>query len=270
MVGREEQFVNDVWGYYERHGRLRLPWRKTKNPYRILVSEIMLQQTQVERVIPKYTAFLKQFPTLAVLAHAPLGDVLRAWQGLGYNRRAKMLHQCAITIVEEYGGVFPRTHGGLMKLSGVGHYTAGAVMAFAFNEPVAIIETNIRSAVIHHFFNDDTDVTDTEIMQYVAGTLDKENVREWYYALMDYGACIKREHGNPNSRSKHYTKQSAFSGSDRQIRGAILRVLSETSMTRKLFHNRLPFDVVRIDAQLEKLIEENLIQKKGKSYTLPL
>ena len=269
VTKKEQQFVETVWEYYRRHGRLRLPWRRTKNPYRIFVSEIMLQQTQVERVLPKYTAFLKTFPTLTSLASASLGDVLRAWQGLGYNRRAKMLHTCAQTVVHTYGGKFPCTQSELMKLPGIGHYTAGAVMAFAFGESVSIIETNIRTVYIHHFFHDDTDVLDADIQKIIERTLDTTNPREWYYALMDYGAFLKKKIGNQNARSKHYTKQSTFKNSDRQIRGAILRLLSERTYTRKKMHETLPFEIDRIDAQSERLVEEGMIVYMRKKYTLP-
>lgn len=269
MTKKEEKFVKEVWTYYERHGRHSLPWRKTKNAYHILVSEIMLQQTQVDRVLPKYTAFLKRFPSLATLASASLGDVLREWQGLGYNRRAKMLHMCARAVVREYNGRLPRTHDELMKLPGIGHYTAGAVMAFAFHESIPIIETNIRTVYIHHFFQDDTDVHDTDIQKFVVRTLNTENPREWYYALMDYGVFLKKTIGNQNSRSKHYTKQSTFKNSDRQIRGAILRLLSEGAYTRTKMHKALPFEIDRIDAQCEKLLTEGLIVLEQKQFKLP-
>lgn len=218
MNTKEKEFVKAVWKYYISHGGQSLPWRRTKNPYHILVSEIMLQQTQVDRVIPKYKSFLGRFPTLQKLSEASLGEVLTEWQGLGYNRRAKMLHQCAKDVVGHHKGKLPKEYSALVKLSGIGPYTAGAVMAFAYNDAIPVIETNIRSVIIHHFFNDANDVSDGEVMKVVQNTLDAENQREWYYALMDYGVSIKKEFGNPNSRSKHYTKQSIFKGSDREIR----------------------------------------------------
>lgn len=269
MTKKEQKFVEGVWEYYERHGRHSLPWRKTKNAYRILVSEIMLQQTQVDRVLPKYTAFIKRFPSFSVLAQASLGDVLREWQGLGYNRRAKMLHQCAQTVTREYKGRLPRTQSELMGLPGIGHYTAGAVMAFAFQESIPIIETNIRTVFIHHFFYDDTDVHDIDIQKYVARTLDIGNPREWYYALMDYGVFLKKNIGNPNSRSRHYIKQSTFKNSDRQIRGAILRLLISQTYSRTQMHSALPFEIDRIDAQCEKLNQEGLIVMYKQKYRLP-
>jgi len=270
---KEKKFVETVWAHYRKEGRHDLPWRNTKNAYRILVSEIMLQQTQVERVIPKYKSFLKKFPSLASLASAPLGDVLREWQGLGYNRRAKMLHECAKIIVKDHRGVLPKTHSALMKLPGVGHYTAGAVLAFAHNEAVPIIETNIRTVSIHHFFHDEIDIPDKEILRltvvFLGGIKQKKNPREWYYALMDYGAYLKKTKGNQNLKSKHYTKQSAFKGSDRQIRGAIIRVLSEGENTRKDFYRKLSSDIQRIDEQLERLKEEGMVVFERRKYSLP-
>lgn len=269
MNRREQQFVKTVWEYYERHGRRSLPWRLTTNPYRILVSEIMLQQTQVDRVIPKYRAFLKAFPTIKKLSVASLGEVLILWQGLGYNRRAKMLHACAQKVVHECRGRFPKTHSELMELPGVGHYTAGAVMAFAYNEAISIIETNIRTVFIHHFFKDAADISDQEIVRSVERTLDRKNPREWYYALMDYGAYLKKEFGNPNVQSKHYAKQSTFKGSDREIRGAIIRLLTTRSATRTELLKSLPFEDIRIDAQVEKLLQEQMLVCRAGKYSLP-
>lgn len=270
MRKNEQTFVRQVYAYYAHSGRHTLPWRKTKNPYHILVSEIMLQQTQVDRVIPRYHSFIKQFPSWDTLARASLGEVIRAWQGLGYNRRARMLHMCARDIVVAYKRKLPQSHSALMKLPGIGHYTAGAVLAFAYDIPVPIIETNIRTAYLHHFFKNTTDVSDKDILAYVERTLPANDVRTWYYALMDYGAYIKKTYGNQNTRGKGYTKQSPFQGSDRYIRGAIIRTLSEKNTTRASLHRTLPqFDVLRVDAQLENLLSEGLIEKHRHIYALP-
>lgn len=266
---KEKEFIKIVWKYYKIHGRRSLPWRRTHNPYHILVSEIMLQQTQIDRVLPKYTLFLKQFPTLKKLSGASLGDVLRVWQGLGYNRRAKMLYACAQKIVHNHAGIFPKTHTELVTLPGVGHYTAGAIMAFAYNVGVPIIETNIRTVIIHHFFNDMHDIHDRECIRYIEHTLDSKNPREWYWALMDYGTFLKRTIGNQNKRSTHYIKQSSFKNSDRYIRGAIIKQLTIQKVSRVFFHKNLPFTPERIDAQLERLAEEGMIFVKRNSYTLP-
>lgn len=270
MNALEQQCVTAVSEYYAQHGRHNLPWRKTKNPYRILVSEVMLQQTQVDRVIPKYKSFLKRFPTVQDLAKASLGEVIKEWQGLGYNRRAKLLHQCAIEITQKFRGQTPKSHAELMKLPGIGHYTAGAIMAFAYNEPVPIIETNIRTVIIHHFFSDDIDISDKMILRLTERFLNTKNPREWYWAMMDYGAHLKKSVGNLNKRSKHYTKQSTFQGSDRQIRGAILRALTAHEESRLSLHRKLSFEIDRIDAQLERLKEEGMIIKKGQKYQLPM
>jgi A/G-specific adenine glycosylase len=195
--------------------------------------------------------------------------MLREWQGLGYNRRAKMLHLCAQKIVTDHKGKFPKTHQELMKLPGVGHYTAGAIMAFVYNEPVPIIETNIRTVFIHHFFNDDTDITDAQLFPLIGIVLDRENPREWYYAVMDYGVYLKKTVGNQNVRSKHYAKQSPFKGSNRQIRGAILHTLSACEESRQSLHVKLSFDIDRIDAQIEQLSHEGMVVKRGHKYRLP-
>jgi A/G-specific adenine glycosylase len=268
---QEQRFCDTVLAYYREHGRHHLPWRKTKHPYRILVSEIMLQQTQVDRVVPKYRAFLRQFPTVRALAEAPLGDVLVAWQGLGYNRRAKLLSQCAKTVVEEYGGRFPRTYDELRELPGIGSYTAAAVMAFAYNQAVPLIETNVRTVFLHHFFpKRATDVTDADILALVAKTLPAEDVRAWYAAIMDYGSYLKKTIGNANVRAKSYQKQSTFKGSDRQLRGAILRELAGGKKTRLDLHRTLrAFEDLRVDAKLDALMSEGMVVKSGRWYTLP-
>ncbi len=269
MTHKEKEFIETVKEFYRRHKRRKLPWRHTKNPYHILVSEIMLQQTQVDRVLPKYEEFLRTFPTLEVLAHAPLSAVLKVWQGLGYNRRAKMLHECAKVIVHTWRGLTPKTYEELTALPGIGHYTAGAILAFAFNKAVPIIETNIRSVYLYHFFEYDTDVTDDALFPYIERTLDRKNPRTWYYALMDYGAYIKKIYGNPNVRSRHHTKQSTFKGSDRQIRGALIRILGDGAKTRTALLILLKeFSDIRIDAQLHALKKEGLIAYRGRSYSL--
>ena len=258
MNQKEVAFIHTVRAFYEEYGRHTLPWRKTTNVYRILVSEIMLQQTQVDRVIPKYKEFLKAFPTIAALRKASLGEVLTVWQGLGYNRRAKMLHECVKAISTN----LPDTYEGLMKLPGVGPYTAGAVCAFAYNKPVPIIETNIRTVYLHHFFKDKKSVSDAAIMKKVERTLDRENPRTWYWALMDYGAHLKKTVGNMKGAA--YTKQSTFKGSDREVRGAIVRTLASGEPVKAL-----PFAKERLQLQLQKLVSEGMIEKRGGVYRLP-
>ena len=179
-------FKDIVHSYYQKHAR-KFPWRETRSPYGILVSEFMLQQTQVERVLGKYPLFIASFPDFQTISCASLKDVLLHWQGLGYNRRAVNLWKTAQAVVEGFHGDLPETREELIRMPGIGRATAGAILAFAFNRPVVFIETNIRRAFIHHFFQDRKDVRDSEILPLVEATLDYENPRQWYYALMDYG-----------------------------------------------------------------------------------
>jgi A/G-specific adenine glycosylase len=220
-------FQKQIYSRYHANPRP-MPWRTTHDPYHILVSEIMLQQTQVERVKSKYAEFLTTFPALADLASATLADVLLVWQGLGYNRRAIALKRCAEEIISRFGGQFPRTTVELETLPGIGPYTARAVAAFAFGIAEPLIETNIRTVYIHLFFHGRDKVTDREIMPLVAATLDRNNPREWYYALMDFGVVLKQLHPNPSRRSSHHVPQSRFEGSNRQLRSRLLRAVIAT------------------------------------------
>jgi A/G-specific adenine glycosylase len=263
-----------IWKYHKEHGRNELPWRKTHDAYKVLVSEIMLQQTQVERVVPFYTNFLKKFPTVQVLAKAPLGEVLIMWQGLGYNRRAKMLHAAAKQVVEEYKGKFPKTVEELESLPGIGPYTARAVAAFAYNQDVVFIETNLRTVVTHHFFADKQQVDDKEVLGILAEIFPKstseKGAREWYAALMDYGTHLKRSGVRINAKSKTYTKQSKFAGSDREARGAILKDLAKGSQTKIRLVGLLGDDrKSQLERQLTKLSEEGFIEKHGRLFSLP-
>lgn len=260
------QFRTRVWEYYRRNGRHDLPWRKTRDPYRILVSEVMLQQTQVERVRPYYRDWLKQFPTAKALAAAPLSDVLKAWQGLGYNRRAKMLHAAGKVIAKEG---FPKTTEGTQALPGVGPYTARAVMAFAYNADGAFLETNIRTAILHHFFPKTEEVHDREILKVVEDVLPKGRAREWYAALMDYGSALKRTGVRLNSKVMGYQKQSTFQGSTRQARGAILRALIDGPMPLKKVISILGDDrEEQVVTQLSRLHREGIIELEGTKYRL--
>jgi A/G-specific adenine glycosylase len=191
---------------------------ENRDSYRILVSEIMLQQTQVERVLDKYKVFIRIFPDFSSLAVAPLADILKVWQGLGYNRRAVALQKIAISVMKESRGRLPVTREELLKLPGIGKYTASAILTFACNQPNIFIETNIRRVFIHFFFRDRENISDAEILPLIEMTLDAGNPREWYYALMDYGAMLKKTVENPNRKSSHYKKQAPFHGSNRQLR----------------------------------------------------
>ncbi len=259
-----------MFAYWHAHGRHTLPWRKTTDPYKILVSEVMLQQTQVERVIPYYERFLKRFPTVTALARAPLADVLILWQGLGYNRRARMLHAAAKVVVDKYKGKMPSAAAHLVALPGVGPYTAGAVAAFAGNEDGIFIETNIRTVVLHHVFPDHEQVSDAEIREVLERAYPKGRAREWYAALMDYGAHLKRSGVKRNSQAKGYTKQKAFKGSDREARGAILRMLAERSATKQRIIGILGDERrAQVEEQLHKLYAEGMVEKEGVRYLLP-
>jgi A/G-specific adenine glycosylase len=256
-------FRETVYGYYRNHGRV-LPWRNTRDPYKILVSEVMLQQTQVARVIEKYEQFIRRFPVIESVARSPLGDILSVWQGLGYNRRALALKRAAEALVAHYDGRIPPSIESLMALPGVGSVTAHAVCAFAFNEPTVFIETNIRSVFIYHFFRNSGDVKDSKILPLVAETLDPENPRIWYYALMDYGVALKKRHGNPSRRSAHYQRQSPFKGSNRQIRGMILQALvREHRVSEGILVKRISLGAEAVKHNLKQLEKEGLIVRKG-------
>ncbi|MBN2224739.1 MAG: A/G-specific adenine glycosylase [Deltaproteobacteria bacterium] len=264
-------FRKVVITHYRKHGR-DLPWRQTDDPYKILVSELMLQQTQVGRVIEKFTPFIERFADFAALAAAPLIEVLSHWKGLGYNRRALYLKETARVVVERHGGRLPQSTDELVKLPGIGKNTAGAIVAFAFNGPAVFIETNIRSVFIHHFFPDRVEIPDIEILPLVEATLDRKNPRRWYGALMDYGSTLKERIENPGRRSTRYAKQSPFIGSDRQIRGAILGLLVSPSR-RRAFDGMtvpeitafLPMEPERVEDNLSRLIEEGfIIRQRGR------
>jgi A/G-specific adenine glycosylase len=271
VAASKAEFRRTVWAYFEVSGRHELPWRLPDSggrfdPYAIMVSELMLQQTQVIRVIPKYLAFLRQFPTVQSLAQTELSAVLIAWSGLGYNRRAKYLWQAAQTIVNTFDGVFPPTVAELVTLPGIGKNTAGAIVAYAFNQPVVFIETNVRTVYIHHFFNHQTAVSDAAISQLVTQTLDTDNPRQWYWALMDYGSHLKKTVGNANKQSQSYVKQSAFHGSRRQIRGQVLRQLAGTRATFEALQFVVNDD--RLLAILDDLLNEGLVKLDRGSYYL--
>lgn len=220
-------FRGRVWTHYREAGRHSLPWRLTRDPYAVLVSEVMLQQTQVPRVVPKYEEFLAEFPTVDALAAAPLEAVLRAWQGLGYNRRALWLKRAAEVLSERYRGQVPCDRAALEKLPGVGATTASGVLAFAFGLPAPYLETNVRAAYLHEFFPDAESVPDSAIMPLVEMTIDEDDPREWFYALLDYGYWLKRAYPNPSRRSAHHARQSPFEGSRRQKRARLLRAVLE-------------------------------------------
>lgn len=201
-----------------------MPWRSDTTPYFILLSEIMLQQTQVPRVMQKFAEFIEAFPTLEDLAHADFQEVLAHWSGLGYNRRARFLHQTAQKIVEN--GSFPTDEAFLRSCPGIGENTAASILVYAFNQPLIFLETNVRTVLIYTFLHNQTEKIDESVLHDLAKqTLYAENPRQWYWALMDYGTYLKKTEGNFNKMSKKHTTQSKFEGSFRQKRAAVLRCL---------------------------------------------
>jgi A/G-specific adenine glycosylase len=254
--------------WYRTNGRP-LPWRETRDPYAILVSEIMLQQTQVDRVRTKYTNFLSLFPDIATLARAPLDAVLAAWQGLGYNRRAVSLKRCAEVVAERWGGTLPATVEELESLPGIGPYTARAIATFAFGQPTVFIETNIRTVFIHSFFNDRQGIHDRELLPLVTCTLDRRDPRDWYYALMDYGVMLKKSHANPGRRSTHHVRQSPFEGSNRELRSRILRaLLAAPGITEAELIAALGADPANVRNNLARMETEGFLSSQNGRLTI--
>jgi len=235
-----------------------MPWRDNTEPYYVLVSELMLQQTQVDRVIPKFELFMRTFPEVTALAQAPLADVLTVWSGLGYNRRAKFLHEAAKKVLEEFNGTIPSTYDELVSLPGIGPNTAGAILAYSFNQPVTFIETNVRTVYFHHFFEDQASVTDKELKEIVGQTVDKEHPREWYWAMMDYGSFLKKQGVGRNSKSSHYKKQAPLAGSLREVRGLILKALAVEEASYIQLEAAMPHDP-RFAVAIEALLREGLV-----------
>ena len=270
-------FRRTVRSYFRREGR-QLPWRPPLlawdkqrdrlDPYSILVSEVMLQQTQVDRVVPKYREWLEHLPDFRALQRASVAEVLRLWQGLGYNRRALALKRSADIVVADWAGELPTSEEALRTLPGVGAYTAAAIRAFAFNIPVIMVETNIRSVFIQAFFSHRKSVADNELVPLIEQSLDREDPRRWYWALMDYGAHLKRTTSNPGRQSKEYVRQSTFEGSNRQLRGLVVRTLTQRS---RVSWQRLLRDLddspQRVKLVLAQLEREGFI-RRGKTYIM--
>ncbi|MBN1549231.1 hypothetical protein JW872_01070 [Candidatus Babeliales bacterium] len=219
-------FRNFINNFYVKNRRA-FSWRDDISPYRVFVSEIMLQQTQTSRVEQKFEPFIKAFPSFQRLTTASLSEILRYWQGLGYNRRSLALHKGARIIMDRYAGILPSDPGLLVALPGIGPATAASMVTFAYNKATVFIETNIRSVLLHHFFPNKSNVTDKQLLPIVEQVLDKERPRDWYYALMDYGVMLKKQYVNPSRASAHYVTQKSFKGSNREIRGMILRYLTQ-------------------------------------------
>jgi A/G-specific adenine glycosylase len=274
-AGLARSFQKFLLLFYASCGR-DLPWRRTTNPYHILVSEFMLQQTRVERVLTKYPEFLVRFPDIGALALAPRNEVLLAWQGLGYNRRALALHETARRIRDEFHGLVPLDRPLLESLPGIGSATAGAIVVFSANRPEIFIETNIRRVYIHLFFPDNMKVHDREIEPILERTLMRKKPREFYYALMDYGSALKKGTGdpsgsllkrgvrNPNTRSASYSRQSPFEGSDRQVRGMVLRhLLAGGGAREEELRGLVPVEPGRLERILSGLERDGFIERSG-------
>lgn len=260
------EFQKIIWRHYSANGRL-FDWRGVDDPYKVFISEVMLQQTQTARVAIKYPEFIDRFPDFRALAQAPLKDVLFAWQGMGYNRRGMYLHRAAHIIVQDHGGMLPNDPVLLDALPGIGAATASSICAFAFNSPTIFIETNIRAVFIHFYFNGREKVHDKEIMPLVETALDKNNPREWYYALMDYGVLLKKSVINPSRKSAHHTKQSKFEGSDRQIRGMIVKILTncEEPIKQEKIMGMINKDHARVLKIINQLIDEKFIFRENEA-----
>ncbi len=257
------QFQKLIYEFYS-HNRRDFIWRNEVTPYKIVVSEIMLQQTQTVRVVPKFKNWLIQFPDFATLAAASNHDVLTAWQGLGYNRRGLAIAQIAKIVMSEHAGKLPNDPKTLESFPAIGLNTAGSICAFAFNLPIVFIETNIRTVYTHTFFPRQTQISDKQLLPLIEQTIDRNNARQWYYALMDYGVHLKQNLPRINSASKHYTKQSQFIGSKRQVRGAIIKILTQLKTVDyqtllDMINFELPENSHNRDQIIQKLIDEKVI-----------
>ncbi len=271
-----EAFVQQAWSQGALYARDELPWRFVDDPYLVYVSEAMLQQTQVSRVMKHWPRFVSAFPTIDALASADVSDVLEMWQGLGYNRRALALKRAADECSAHHGGTLPSTYDELLALPGVGPATAAGIMAFAYNEPAVYLETNVRTVFIHWFFPDEERISDAQLRPLVEQTCSASNPRRWYYALLDWGAHLKSAGMNPSRRSAHYTRQGTFEGSRRQKRAFVLReVLGSPGVTAsqvnaaldaaELSAGRQPVPKTLFDSIVSDLVKEGFFRRDGES-----
>ena len=261
-------FRRTVYRYYHSHVRS-MPWRDDTSPYCIFVSEVMLQQTQLERVIKKFPLFIERYRSFSDLARGSLAEIFSVWQGLGYNRRAKWLRDASRMIMEKFHGVLPEDPEQIAKLPGIGKNTAAAIAVYAFNHPVAYIETNIRSVFIHHFFQASSEVTDEQILPLVKRACDKKNPREWYWALMDYGTHLKEIHKNPSRKSAHYRPQTPFKNSDRRIRGIIIKTIGDNgTIAKNVLYTATGEIPGRIDRIVDSLVKEGLVREEKGTYRI--
>ncbi len=261
-------FQNIIYSYFNQYGR-DFPFRNEINPYNVVISEIMLQQTQTNRVVEKFQQFIQKFPDFQSLANAPLNEVLKVWQGLGYNRRAVALKKIAERVVNEFDGILPADIDILKSFPQIGHNTASSIVAFAFNMPTFFIEVNIRRVYIYYFFPGKSSIKDSAIVPIVRRTLDSSNVRKWYYALTDYGVMLKKTHPELNKRSAHYRKQAKFKGSNREVRGKILKLLiASSSLTEVEIFKELKINSKKLKEILNLLIKEGFIKQEKHGFSI--
>ncbi|NBK22887.1 MAG: DNA repair protein [Spirochaetia bacterium] len=262
-------FKTLILDFYAQHGRP-FAWRRTSDPYQVLVSEVMLQQTQTGRVVPKYESFLSQWPDFPSLAEASTESLLSVWKGLGYNRRALNLRKSA-RMTEAWDWTIPNDKVLIESLPGVGKATSAAIRSFCFGQKSVYLETNIRRVLLSTFYPEVEEVKDKdlELLLYELSLIN-EDMKSWYYALMDYGVLLKALFPNANRRSAHYTKQKKFENSNRQIRGQLIHLLTDTgSKELSVIYDLLPyFEDERILNSLEQLTKEGFVQEKEGVYGL--
>lgn len=265
---RDGEFVADILDSYHDHGRS-FPWRETDDPYCILLSEVMLQQTQTGRVLDKYGEFLSLWPDFRSLAEAPFDELLSHWRGLGYNRRALALQRTAKES-ERWDWTLPPNEDLLLSLPGVGPSTAAAIRAFSYHLPAIYLETNIRRVMIASFHKDEEDVPDAILREDLSRLLPLvEDVKEWYYALMDRGVELRTTEREANHRSRSYHKQSPFEGSNRQVRGLLIHLLSEEGeRDRETILSQIPFSREQGLSALASLVRDSLVEEREERYRI--
>lgn len=258
-----KKFQEKIFNWWKENKR-DLPWRKTTNPYYIMVSEVMLQQTQVTRTIQKYLEFIKKFPTLQSLASALPAEVLAIWSGLGYNRRALWLQQAAQQIIEK--GSFPETPKELEKLKGIGPYTARSILIFAMNKDYPTVDTNIRRILIAEGFAEES-TQEKELFQIAEKLAPKGKSRDWHNALMDYGSQVLTV---AKTGIKPVTTQKKFSESKRYYRGKIVKILiKKQKQTKEQLLKECKLEEKELDEILELLVKDGLIVEINEQYYLP-
>lgn len=273
-----EDFQRKVKAMGEEHHR-EFPWRYIDDPYAVLVSEVMLQQTQVKRVLDYWPRFMRTFPSIDALASSEVSLVLEMWQGLGYNRRALALRKSAEICSRDYKGNLPVSYDELVALPGIGPATAAGVLSFALQKPSMYLETNVRTVFLHELFPGECDVHDKLIEPLVRRSCPNVDPRSWYYALLDYGAYLKATNPNPSRRSKHHSKQSKFEGSRRQKRAEILRMvlasegMAEPQIVRELTdfereHKREAPDESLVEGILSDLLSEGFLRFENGLYSV--